>query len=99
MIGFMSNYKNLNRLAFVAKLYLSPHFPRLKAIKSISVTRLLVNYQNKSRFLDFFVLLGKVISKSSINHRRYVKEHSFTQIMTIQNRNDLNMFTGILKGM
>ena len=46
-------------LAFVAKLYLSPDFPRLEAIKSISVPRLSGNYLNKRRFLDFFRTFGK----------------------------------------
>ena len=53
--------------ALVANLYLSPHFPRLEAIKSISVPRLSGNYQNKRRFLDFFVLLGKARRQTSVN--------------------------------
>ena len=36
--------------AFVVKLYLSPHFPRLEAIKSISVPRLSGNYQKQKPF-------------------------------------------------
>ena len=52
--------------AFVAKLYLSPHFPRLEAIKSISVPRLSGNYRNKRRFFDFFVLWEKPEDKHQL---------------------------------
>ena len=36
----------------------NPHFPKLEAIKSISVPRLSGNYLNKRRFLDFFRSFG-----------------------------------------
>ena len=54
-------------LAYVAKLYLSLHFPRLGEIKSISVPRLSGNYLNKRRFLDFFVLLEEARRQTQIN--------------------------------
>ena len=52
--------------AFVTKMYLSPHFPRLEAIKSISMPRLLDNYQNKRRFLDFSCFWEKLEEKHQL---------------------------------
>ena len=46
-------------LSFVAKLYLSFHFPRLEAIKSISVPRLSGNYLNKRFCFKTFSCFGK----------------------------------------